>query len=448
MIRKAWLNDKVRYLLIGAFNTFFGYSVFAALWLLWGQTFHYIVVLAISHIIVVTSAFFCYRIWVFRKKGGIGGDFVRFNMVYLGAFIFNILVLPVLVEGMHFHPLVAQALVVVVTVVASYLLHRRFSFRLGKLEIVSMDGEMGHKLATRSKLGCICCGGMSFKKEYGLVSPFFAERVLEQANSMIVDVLLCKKCKSRFFDVDISDAQLGRLYADYRGDSYFKQRNKHEPWYTKAINDHIGGDEEFAMRRKTCAEALAAAHVRNEFTAALDHGGDRGQMLSAGVINAKRRAVYEISGVALEQDVENVTRQQMCETSWDLILSCHVLEHTTNPSSYVADLVSLGHKGTVYFFEIPNERYISFGFNGMSLQRQWLNWIISHPILLRLFHFLSVGFRTKLKIVPPFLFPALNEHLNFFSVQGLQKLLVAQGLDVKYSGIGSSGHIVAVAIKQ
>lgn len=307
---------------------------------------------------------------------------------------------------------------------------------------------MVNKLATRSMRGCICCRGYSFKKEYGLVSPFFSERVLNQANSLIVDVLLCKECKSRFFDVDISEIQMGRLYDDYRGNSYFKQRNKHEPWYTKAINDNIGGSEEFVKRRKTCVEALAVAQVKNEFTAALDHGGDRGQMLSGGVIQAKRKAVYEISGVTPEQDVENVTYQQMCETSWDFILSCHVLEHLTNPSSYVADLVALGHKETVYFFEVPNESYISFDFNGTRIQRQWLSWLISHKSVLRMFHLLSVAFRIKFRLVLPFLFPALNEHLNFFSVQGLHKLLVAHGLDVKYSGIGLSGHIVMVAIKQ
>jgi putative flippase GtrA len=130
MIQKAWRNEKFRYLLIGAYNTFVGYSVFATLWILWGQSLHYIVLLSISHVIAVTNAFFGYRIWVFRKSNGGWGDFVRFNMVYLGAFFFNVLLLPVLIEGVNFHPLVAQALIVIVTVVASYILHRRFSFRL------------------------------------------------------------------------------------------------------------------------------------------------------------------------------------------------------------------------------------------------------------------------------------------------------------------------------
>lgn len=130
MIRKVWLNDKVRYLLVGGYNTIIGYGAFAALWMLLGESLHYIGVLVLSHAISVTNAFFAYRTLVFRKKGAIAGDFIRFNTVYLGTFGFNLLALPVLIEGAGFHPLAAQGLLVIVTVMASYLLHRRFSFRL------------------------------------------------------------------------------------------------------------------------------------------------------------------------------------------------------------------------------------------------------------------------------------------------------------------------------
>jgi putative flippase GtrA len=132
MIRKAWSNEKFRYLLIGAYNTAVGYGVFALLWMLWGQSLHYIVILALSHIIAVTNAFFGYRIFVFRKRGTVWGDFFRFNLVYLGAFVLNIMALPILIDGLNFHPLLAQGLVVIVTVVISYILHRRFSFRVAE----------------------------------------------------------------------------------------------------------------------------------------------------------------------------------------------------------------------------------------------------------------------------------------------------------------------------
>lgn len=129
MIRKIWHKEKFRYLVIGAYNTFFGYSVFAVLWIFWGQSLHYMTILVTSHVISVINAFVGYRTFVFRKKGAVLGDFFRFNLVYLGTFVFNILALPVLIEGLHTHPLIAQALVVIVTVVTSYVLHQRFSFR-------------------------------------------------------------------------------------------------------------------------------------------------------------------------------------------------------------------------------------------------------------------------------------------------------------------------------
>lgn len=130
MIRKIWFNEKFRYLVTGAYNTFFGYSIFAVLWMLWGLSLHYIAILGISHVVSVINAFVGYRIFVFRKKGAIWGDFFRFNLVYLGVFIFNIVALPILIEGINIHPLLAQAFIVIVTVLASFILHRRFSFRL------------------------------------------------------------------------------------------------------------------------------------------------------------------------------------------------------------------------------------------------------------------------------------------------------------------------------
>lgn len=129
MIRIVWRNEKFRYLLIGAYNTAFGYGAFAVLWGLWNQSLHYFAILCISHVISVTNAYFGYRIFVFRSKNDGWHEFARFNTVYLGTLAFNVVSLPALVEWFNFHPLAAQGVIVVVTVVSSYLLHRRFSFR-------------------------------------------------------------------------------------------------------------------------------------------------------------------------------------------------------------------------------------------------------------------------------------------------------------------------------
>jgi putative flippase GtrA len=129
MLRRAWNSDKIRYVLIGAYNTAFGYGLFALFWLLWGERLHYMVILVASHILAVINAFFAYRILVFRKKGNAWGDFYRFNLVYLGSFLFNLVALPILVEFGGLPALWAQGMLVGVTVVVSYLLHRNYSFK-------------------------------------------------------------------------------------------------------------------------------------------------------------------------------------------------------------------------------------------------------------------------------------------------------------------------------
>jgi hypothetical protein len=184
----------------------------------------------------------------------------------------------------------------------------------------------------------------------GTLNFFFAERVLLRAPEA-VPLIHCQSCRTRYFDIALADAELARLYADYRGVSYFQQRNGYEPWYTRAMNDDLGGEIAMRDRRAVLHDALTEAGISNDFSAVLDHGGDRGQMLRD--LKAPIKAVYEISGAAAEPGVVSVDEAVMKSGKWDLILSCHVLEHLPDPPSYVAELVSIGHNKTVYFLKSP-----------------------------------------------------------------------------------------------
>jgi putative flippase GtrA len=131
MVCKIWDSEKIRYLIIGGYNTFIGYGIFALLWMLFGHSLHYTAILFISHVVSVANAFFCHRFIVFRKEGSVWVDFMRFNLVYLGALVFSMLALPVLIELLNLHPLIAQAVLVIVTALVSYFLHGKFSFKNG-----------------------------------------------------------------------------------------------------------------------------------------------------------------------------------------------------------------------------------------------------------------------------------------------------------------------------
>lgn len=121
-------EQKLRYLIIGGWNTVFGYAVFAAL--NWGlASVHYLVILTVSYIISITNAYVGYKLFVFRTKGNILKEYLRFYVVYGASFGFNVVALPVLVEGFTMNVYAAQALIIVITIAGSYLLHKHYSFK-------------------------------------------------------------------------------------------------------------------------------------------------------------------------------------------------------------------------------------------------------------------------------------------------------------------------------
>ena len=119
----------LRFLLVGAFNTAFGFALFAVLLHLAGDRVHYLVVLCFAMVIAVLVAFTAYRLFVFKVRGNVLRDLARFSLVYVGVLAGNAIALPLLVEVAGLPILSAQAIIVVATVIANFLLHRSFSFR-------------------------------------------------------------------------------------------------------------------------------------------------------------------------------------------------------------------------------------------------------------------------------------------------------------------------------
>lgn len=122
-------EQKLRYLAVGAWNTLFGYGLFALLQLTLGHEISYMVLIVASTLVAILNAFLMYRTLVFKVRGHFFTDLWRFSLVYLVALAINLIVLPLLVAGAHVPVLMAQAFIVGGTVVASFLAHRDFSFR-------------------------------------------------------------------------------------------------------------------------------------------------------------------------------------------------------------------------------------------------------------------------------------------------------------------------------
>ena len=64
-------REQVLYLVVGAWNTLFGYAIWALLQFLIGDRVHYLVVVLIAWPLAVLNAYFGYRWFVFRSHGSI-----------------------------------------------------------------------------------------------------------------------------------------------------------------------------------------------------------------------------------------------------------------------------------------------------------------------------------------------------------------------------------------
>ncbi len=121
-------DQRVAFVLVGGLNTVISYAAFLAfsrLGSIWGGD---LAVLG-AQAIAVPIAWALHRRFVFRVTGHIVRDFSRFVLVNVIPIGTNLLVLPVLTTVLDWPVLLAQLLFTVAWVVASFFLHRGFSFR-------------------------------------------------------------------------------------------------------------------------------------------------------------------------------------------------------------------------------------------------------------------------------------------------------------------------------
>lgn len=133
--------QSVRFLVVGGINTVLGYGLYVIFLLTVGQVVGYLGSLYLSYGVAMVVAFSLHRRYTFRvaSSGNRFVDFGRFVAVNFVSLAINSAALPLLVELVHLHPLVAQAIVVIASVIVSYFGHKWFSFRRAPTVFVAKD---------------------------------------------------------------------------------------------------------------------------------------------------------------------------------------------------------------------------------------------------------------------------------------------------------------------
>lgn len=127
---------KIRFLIIGVWNTIFGYLVYISLDYLFAMVFQrrymaYMSAAVLSNIIATISAFFFHKHITFKsvvRGKGVIIEFFKFYSTYTVTNILGLALLPVFVEVFKIDPKIAGALLIPIVAIVSYFGHSRFSF--------------------------------------------------------------------------------------------------------------------------------------------------------------------------------------------------------------------------------------------------------------------------------------------------------------------------------
>ena len=263
--------------------------------------------------------------------------------------------------------------------------------------------------------GCIICGSPDLTGYTTVCSPFLAERIWNTGH-VRVQLVHCNACGITFYNPRLNDNELERLYKDYRSPGYQRQRERHEPWYTREANNT---ETEIDERTSNISDIFARRCDAGQVRTVLDYGGDRGQFIPGEFAHADRY-VYDISNVPLLPGIKRVSD---ITTKFDIIMCCHVLEHVSDPHEVIDRIMQFSHSGTKFYFELPADlpllltpRFINVFFAVVNSRAAKLYFrIVNRP--------------------DGVVFCRMHEHINYFSGKSLEMLLESHGMNVEYIAV-------------
>ena len=197
----------------------------------------------------------------------------------------------------------------------------------------------------------------------------------------VCNSLYCSDCGLLFLDIRFSDGELKKLYKHYREKEYVDLRDFYEPGY-KERNNVLALGINYIDKIEQFLQPFLPSSPR-----VLDWGGGSG-------INTPFKGknesfdIYEIAESALIPGAQSISKNEIVDKHYDLIVLSNVLEHVPYPMELLLDIKSTIQDEALLYIEIPLEDVMkSQTTDPQSFKRHW------------------------------------HEHINFFSEQSLTRLI-------------------------
>ena len=136
---KIWFKfpQKIRFLLVGGFNTVFAYLVLNGLNFLFTCFFHHILpkvfianlALIIQYILTINVSFITMRYYVFQSHGNWHKEWLKAWSVYVFLYLINAPILTFMMAVLGWSTWLAQGIYLIFSTIITFLLHKYYSFR-------------------------------------------------------------------------------------------------------------------------------------------------------------------------------------------------------------------------------------------------------------------------------------------------------------------------------
>jgi Methyltransferase domain len=179
------------------------------------------------------------------------------------------------------------------------------------------------------------------------------QRFLEKVygSRAYVEMQVCLDCSFVQTKHPFPDADLGRLYADYRSAGYNEERIRYEPTYA-ALAQHVGSCDREVEERVGGLSAWLRGKLSadGDFTM-LDYGGSDGRFLPR--IEGKR-FVFEISNITPVAGVVRIAEEASLGT-YSYVQIAHVLEHVPEPLALLKRVAAYVQPSGYLYVEVPQD---------------------------------------------------------------------------------------------
>jgi putative flippase GtrA len=123
-----FMTLKMRYLLVGIWNSIFGVFIFWVLLRTAESLIRYQGVLAVATVLSVCQSHITQRFFVWKSQAPFLPEFFKFGTVYAAQFVANLLLLMLMVEVFEIDVLPAQISITIVLVAIAFVINKKWTF--------------------------------------------------------------------------------------------------------------------------------------------------------------------------------------------------------------------------------------------------------------------------------------------------------------------------------